>query len=233
MTIRILADWFGISKSSVTCIINTWINLLYQILKDWLIWPSADQVKSTLPANFPPKYADTRIILDCTEFSLVKPKNCSAQASTYSQYKHQNTVKVLIGITPRGLITFVSKPYGGNTSDRHISEMELLGKIEQGDAVMVDRGFNIGDLLLQRGAKLYMPPFTRKAENGKDKALNQSEILKTRNIASLRIHLERAIERIKNFKILSNRITFNLWPLLYQVLVIVSVFCNLQPPLLK
>lgn len=230
---RILADWFGISKSSVTCIINTQINLLYQILKDQLIWPSADQVKSTLPASFSPKYADTKIILDCTEFSLVKPKNCFAQASTYSQYKHQNTIKVLIGITHRGLITFVSNPYGGNTSDQHIAEMELLGKIEPGDAIMVDRGFNIGDLLLHWGAKLYMPSFTRKAENGKGKALNQSEILKTRNIVSLRIHVEWVIERIQIFKILSNRFTFNLWPLPYQVLVIVSVFYNFQPPLLK
>ncbi len=63
---------------------------------------------------------------------------------------------------------------------------------------MVDRGFNIGDLLLQRGAKLYMPPFTRKGENGKHKTLNQSEIIKTRNTASLRIHVEQAIERMKN-----------------------------------
>ncbi len=60
---------------------------------------------------------------------------------------------------------------------------------------MVDRGFNIGDLMLQRGAKLHMPPFTRKHDD-KKKTLNQSEIVKTRNIASLRIHVERAIERM-------------------------------------
>ncbi len=131
MTMRILADWFGLSRTSVACIINTWINLIYQILKDWLIWPSAEQVKSMLPKNYPEKYADTRVILDCTEFFVLKPKNCSAQASTYYQYKHHNTVKVLIGITPRGLITFVSNPYGGNSSDRHIMETELLEKMNQ------------------------------------------------------------------------------------------------------
>lgn len=139
----------------------------------------------------------------------------------------------MIGITPTGLITFVSNPYGGNTSDRHIAQTELLEKIEPGDAVMVDRGFNIGDLLLQRGAKLHMPPFTRKTGDGKGKILNQGEIMKTRNIASLRIHVERAIERMKNYKILSKNINLHLLPLLYQILVIVAVFCNLQPPLLK
>ncbi|RUM31001.1 MAG: hypothetical protein DSY42_03545 [Aquifex sp.] len=233
ITVCFLSDMFGVSVSTVTCIVNTWINVLYQIMKNWLIWPSAQQVRSTLPKNYPAKYADTRVILDCTEFFHVKPQNCSAQASTYSQYKHQNTVKVMIGITPRGLITFISQPYGGNTSDRHIAEKEILHKIEPGDAVMVDRGFNIGDLLVQRGAKLHMPPFTRKREDGKGRALNQSEILKTREIAALRIHVERAIERMKNFKILTNKVNFHLWPLLYQILVVVALLCNLQPPLLK
>ncbi len=86
------------------------LTLIYQILKEWLIWPSAEQVKSKLPKNYPAKYTDIRIIMDYAEFFIVKPKNCSAQASTYSQHKLHNTVKVLIGITPRGLTTFVSNP---------------------------------------------------------------------------------------------------------------------------
>ncbi len=77
-------------------------------------------------------------------------------------YQHHNTVKALVGITPTGLITFVSDVYGGNTSDRFITEHDFLHKVEPGDAIMVDRGFNIADLLLPRGAKVHMPPFTRK-----------------------------------------------------------------------
>ena len=83
-------------------------------------------------------------------------------------YKHHNTVKALIGITPTGLITFVSDVYGGNTSDRFITEKEILNKIEPGDAIMVDRSFNIADLLLPRGAKLHMPHFTRKNSDGEN-----------------------------------------------------------------
>ncbi len=144
------------------CITTTWINVLFEVVKNWLIWPSAQEVQSSLPKSYPAKYGDARVILDCTEFHHVKPRNCTAEVSTYSQNKHQNAVKVMTGITPRGQITFVSQPYGGNTSDRHIAEKEILHKIEPGDAVMVDRGFNIGDLLLQRGAKLHIPLFTRK-----------------------------------------------------------------------
>ncbi len=65
-------------------------------------------------------------------------------------------------------------------SDRHIAEKEISRNTEPGYAVMVDRGFNISDLLLQRGTKLYIPPFTRKKrEYGKERSSNQSEILKT------------------------------------------------------
>lgn len=74
MTMRFWAHWFGVSKSSVTCIINTWINLLFTKLKCWLKWPSANEVKNELPKSYPVEYGDTRIILDCTEFFLVKQK---------------------------------------------------------------------------------------------------------------------------------------------------------------
>lgn len=226
-----LSDLFGMSEASVSNILITWTNVLYGVFKKWLKWPSAETVKSSLPKTYPQKYRDTRVILDCTEFYTVKPTNCSAQAATYSLYKHHNTVKVMIGITPTGLITFISDVYGGNTSDRYILEKDFLDKVEPGDGIMVDRGFNVGDLILARGAKLHMPPFTRKDSTGK-KTLNQSEITRTREIASLRIHVERAIERMKNYKILSHKIHMSAWPRLHQLLVIVAVMCNLEPPLL-
>ncbi len=72
---------------------------------------------------------------------------------------------------------------------------------------MVDRAFNIDDLVLQHDTKLHMPPFMRR-QDGKAKTLNQSEILKTRNITSLRIHIKHAVARMKNFRILSKTIIF-------------------------
>lgn len=230
---NLLADLFGVSESYVGCVITTWINVLHTVFKRWLKWPTQETVRKNLPENYPAKYSDTRIILDCTEFFTVKPGNCTAQAATYSTYKHHNTAKALVGITPTGLISFVSRAYGGNTSDRHITEKEFVEKIEPGDAVMVDRGFNIADLLLERKAKLHIPPFTRKGNGNNQKILNQSEIAKTREVASLRIHVERAIERMKNYKILSQALDISLWPLLDQLLVIIAVMCNMEPPLLS
>ena len=64
---------------------------------------------------------------------------------------------------------------------------------------MVDRGFNIQEMLAFKGVKenVNVPPFM--IESGQ---FNERELLETRRIASLRIHVERAMERIKNYHIL-------------------------------
>ena len=62
---------------------------------------------------------------------------------------------------------------------------------------MADKGFEIaGDL--PQGVTLKIPPFL-----GGNDHLSIEEETETRRIASIRIHVERAIARIENFKILS------------------------------
>ena len=64
---------------------------------------------------------------------------------------------------------------------------------------MTDRGFDIEDLIV-RGVRLNIPPFLR----GK-RQFEEDEFISTRRIASLRIHVDRAMERLKIFHIF-NRI---------------------------
>ena len=61
---------------------------------------------------------------------------------------------------------------------------------------MADRDFEIEEDLMLIGVRLNIPPFLR----GK-KQLSENELVSTRRIASLRIHVERDMERIKNFHI--------------------------------
>ena len=89
---------------------------------------------------------------------------------------------------------------------------------------MVDRGFDIDDLLKGRDVQVYRPPFMQGRQQ-----LTEEELV-TRRIASLRIHVERAIERVKHFRIL-----LFLLVTMYQTatrLVPVCVFFpTLMPPL--
>ena len=57
---------------------------------------------------------------------------------------------------------------------------------------MADRGFNIQDDLTPLGVRLNIPSFLK----GKSQ-LEENELIESRRIASLRIHVDRAMERIK------------------------------------
>ena len=129
------------------------------------------------------------VIIDCFEVFIERPANLLARACTWSSYKHHNTIKVLIGITPQGVISYVSQAWGGRTSDKYLTEhCGLLSKLMPGDVVLADRGFDIADSVGMRQAKLHILAFTK----GKNQ-LSALEIEATRTIANVRIHVERVI----------------------------------------
>ena len=225
-----MADRFGVSVSSVSRTLNTWINFLYHTLKQLPIWPSSKVVKDTMPVCFKDQYPDTRVILDCTELFIEMPSSFRAQSQTYSCYKSHNTAKGLIGIAPNGFVSFISDLYGGHISDKKITEScGILDLLEPGDMVMADGGFDIQHILAAKKVKLNIPPPFMK---GKEQ-LSLEEELETRSIASVRIHVERAIERIKNYRILQGIIPNRLHSQVDQIWFICSILTNFLPPLVQ
>ena len=142
-----LAFCFGISQPTMSRICITWINLMYCKFKESDIWPSRDQVNAKMPASFG-EYPSTRVIIDATDIFIEQPSSPLAQQQTFSLYKNHNT---LIGITPSGVISFVSRLCGGSVSDLVLTvKSGILDLLEPGDSVMADKGFTIGDLLAAR-----------------------------------------------------------------------------------
>lgn len=95
----------------------------------------------------------------------------------------------------------MSPIYVGSISDVELTRNSgFIQKIDgkEGISIMADRGFTIEEQLKAVGAKLNIPPFL----DGKPQ-LSSEDVSKGRNIASLRIHVERAIGRIKTFRILT------------------------------
>ena len=58
--------------------------------------------------NTPLGKKKTNVTNDWFEVFIENPSNLLARAQTYSNCKSHKTVKVLIGISPQGSITFVS-----------------------------------------------------------------------------------------------------------------------------
>lgn len=199
-----LADRFGVSQSTVSQITCTWINFLFAKLKELPLWAPRDVVRGNMP--FRAKYPKTRVILDATEIYIEQSHLPELQQMTFSNYKNDNTFKALIGISPDGVITFISSLFPGSISDKCLTRQSgVLELLEEGDSVMADRGFDIEEDLMLRGVSLNIPPFLR----GKSQ-LSEKELIVTRRIASLRIHVERAMERIKNFHIFDKSIPVSL-----------------------
>ena len=57
---------------------------------------------------------------------MERPSDLLARAQVWSNYKHHSTMKFLIGITPQGTISFVSRCAGGRMSDKEITEKSRI-----------------------------------------------------------------------------------------------------------
>uniref|UniRef100_A0ABD2WFM6 DDE Tnp4 domain-containing protein n=1 Tax=Trichogramma kaykai TaxID=54128 RepID=A0ABD2WFM6_9HYME len=194
-----LAYRFDISVSTASRIFRKTINVLAVCFSNLIVWPDRDVLLSTQPHYFSPSFKRVTVIIDCFEIYVEGSESLLANAESWSQYKHNKTIKVLVGITGQGTISFLSKAWGGRTSDKHIVENSgFLDHIIPGDVVLADRGFLIKDSLDSIGASLNIPAFTKGVNQ-----LHPMDIEETRKLANVRIHVERVIGGLKNkFKIL-------------------------------
>ena len=92
---------------------------------------------------------------------------------------------------------------------------------------MADRGFNLRDLITKKKATLNIPPFA------KGKQLSTKSCTRTRRIASLRIHVERAIQRMRKFRLLQGVIPISIPAVANQVVFVGAALCNFLKPLVK
>ena len=130
--------------------------------------PAVNQVLGTLPSGFREKFPTTYIIIDGSEVFIETPSDLHMQSSTWSQYKHHNTVKFLVGCTPNGAISFISSVYVGSISDVELTKVSGLltaMKDKPGVSVMADQGFVIRDMLKEINVDLNLPAFLNESLN--------------------------------------------------------------------
>ncbi len=189
-----LAYRFDLSVSTVSRIFAKWLSIMDVRLSFLVQWPDRESLWKTMPQCFRENFGKSvTVIIDCFEVFIDRPSNVLARAATWSTYKHHNTVKVLIGITPQGTISYVSEAWGGRVSDKYLTEFcGFLHNLLPGDVVLADRGFNISDSVGMLQARLHIPAFTK----GKSQ-LDALEVENTRTLANVRIHVERVIGLVR------------------------------------
>ena len=176
-----LAYRFGVHQASVSRNFRKWIDVMYRRLRPLIIWPTREELLKTMPVAFRKSFRRCVVIIDCFEVFCERPANLKARAQTWSNYKHHNTVKFLIGISPQGVVSFVSKGWGGRVSDVFLTEnCGFLQKLLPGDLVLADRGFTVQDSAGVYCAEAKVPAFTR----GK-RQLSHYEVDSTRRTAAM------------------------------------------------
>ena len=148
----------------------------------------------------------------------------------YSIYKNHVTYKGLIGVAPSGAVTFVSQLYDGSISDKDI--VKKSGWLEprlwnKNDTVMADRGFTVSDLRKDIGVGLNIPSIL-----GGRSQLSHDEVVESQTIASVRIHVERAIQRVKKIKQIRNGIRLVMHGTINQIWTVACMLSNFIPPLI-
>ena len=189
MKLKDLAFRFGISTSTISRYITTWIWFLYHHLKEINWTPSVEQVQGTLTHSFRKQFSNTFAIIDGSELFLQTLSDLFVRSSTWSQYKHNNTAKFLIACTPNGSISYISPVFVGSISDVELTKNSgFLTTLQDkpGVSIMADRGFTIKDMLKELNIDLNMPPFLEEKPQ-----FSSEDVQEGRKIASLHIHVER------------------------------------------
>ncbi|XP_061594927.1 uncharacterized protein LOC133458741 [Cololabis saira] len=224
-----IAYRFNVSRAMASIVISHWIDVMGGQFKDMISWLPRDTIRATMPLSFQRNYPRTTCIIDCAETAMQRATNHDSRSDTFSQYKSRNTVKYLIAVAPNGLIMFISDAYAGRSSDKFITiDSGFLDYLRAGDEVMADRGFTIRDLLDERRVSLNIPAITYRRHQ-----LTNEETTRTRRVANVRIHVERAIQRLKVYKILSQTVPISMAPKMDKILIICAGLVNLKSPLIR
>lgn len=82
------------------------VSHLAQAHRNLFFWPSKLSVMATMPNVFKESFENCRVIIDCTEFKVEQAPNVKERVHLYSHYKKGFTIKILVGCTPSGFISW-------------------------------------------------------------------------------------------------------------------------------
>ena len=132
----------------------------------------------------------------------------------------------MIGISPKGLVTYVSPSYGGSASDRQMIEQSPLLKdkmLSPGESIMADRGIMVQDLFASQDVRVNTP----RTMKGRTQ-LPSDVVVEDRKIASKRVHVERVIGLAKHYKILQTKMDHSRLPMGGRIIFVCFALVNFR-----
>ncbi|KAF4518242.1 hypothetical protein B566_EDAN010387 [Ephemera danica] len=204
--------------TEATNIFHTCMSHLKESTQQFIVWPDKKAVISTMPDKFTTSFSNCRVILYCLAVHL-EPPNWSDLQSGWYKSPSERCRKMIIGFTPLGTVSFVSKSFPGDTTFANlILKSGVLDLIEPEDGVYVVSDDE------QREEFDWEPLIA-------DPRLKCISVFKpndTLRKASIWAHSMHQIRRLKSYKILYN-FSWELRETVESVVNMACVLANLQP----
>lgn len=208
---QLLADNFNISQTTVNRIFISWVNFLYFMLGSFSIWPSGTKIQKHMPDCFKKLYPDCRGIIDASEIRVQAPSSLILNSEMYSSYKSHTTYKGNVVISPSGEIIHISSLFEGSISDKELVRQSGLLPL------------------------LHISPHSSIHHSSSflsvNKQFSNGDLQHSRKIHNLRVHVERAIRRVKEFHYFDKVIPLNVAGSINQIWTVACLITNFQGPL--
>lgn len=119
--------------------------------------------------------------------------------------------------------------WGGSISDKELFlKSGLLEKLEPDDLVLADKGFRIRNAVESKGCKLYTPNYLENKIQ-----FSAEEVGVNKKLSHHRVHVERAIGRIKTFKFFEGQICYRHLDIVNEYFFIAAFLINFGNPLIN
>ena len=122
-------------------------------------------------------------------------------------------------------MVYISHLYEGSVSEVDlVQQCGLLSQLESGDSVIADKGFDIQHLFSGLGVRLNIP-----SKCQRDWQFTPDDVMKTKKITAVRIHVERAINRMKQYALVGGVIPNTSWDIANQLIFVAGYLTNFEP----
>jgi hypothetical protein len=228
----VLAIYFSLAETTVSKYFHETLPTIAACMSELVFKPEPAMTLLNLPLAFRQNFHDVQYTLDCFEIQIEKSSNAEIRASCWSQYKGGTTLKFLISVTPDCFCNFISRGYGGRISDVALTnESNFMALLKPGEKVMADRGFKSLEASLDSvGVMLKRPPSVAGGQ-----PMSEDNCKLTKEIASLRVHVERFIGKLRTYLFLAPHATtsIQLVPCVELAVKVVVGLVNLGRPLIR
>jgi transposase len=209
MTFELLGFFYDLDKTNIEDNLKGVLNTLEAMTNFNFERPSAERTKLRSVQEVMDAFPDVRLIIDAKEQRIERPANKKdkdgkvqdRQKPYYSGKKKTHTLKNQIAVAPNGRIEDASEsvPGGANHDLTLLRQTDLLAKLANDEAAMMDKGYD-GICADYPDKKLYLPFKARR-----NHPLTQDQKAYNRFLSKYRIVVEHTNAQLNNYQVLAQR----------------------------